>query len=404
MLPFWLEEQGGKVVLIPERAAAVRRIFELSAAGYGEVLICQRLNTPKEKGGEGVPAFGPSGRWNKAYVSRILRDRRAVGEYQPRRRRDGKPDGEAVPNYYPAVVTEQEWEGCRGLAAQRKKKPGRLGEYVNLFQGLLKDARTGGAYFATSRLNGKRTAAHRVLMNNDGHEGKAPRVTFPADAFERAILALLREVDPSTVTGQEKGADEVLTLSAEHSRVDATIALLMADLDAHGDSPALYARLRAKEREKRALAEKLATARQKAAHPRSEAWGAAQTLIGALDAAPDQKDARLRLRSALRHIIDAIWLLVVPRGRDRLCAVQVFFGDDGCRSYLLYHKPTRANGRSRAEGGTWARSFKETSLPEDLDLRSREDASALEKVLLAVDVDALLVAGHGQGDGGGAAE
>jgi DNA invertase Pin-like site-specific DNA recombinase len=381
-VPFWVEAKGGVLALIPARAAAVRRIFELSAGGYGMTLICRRLRK------EGVPAFGTSGGWQKSYVGRILRDRRALGEHQPRHR-DGSPDGDPIPGYFPAVVTQQEWDACRGRVGRRRNKPGRVGDHINLFQGLLKDARSGGGYYSTWRFNNRaRTASYRVLLNNSGQEGKARQATFPEAVFEEAVLGLLREVDPSAVTGRETSADEVLTLSAELARVEATLALVVADLDEHGDSPALYKRLRAKEAEKRALAARLAEARQRAAHPRSASWGSAQTLITALAAAPDVRDARLRLRGALREIIDSIFMLVVPRGQDRFCAVQVFFADDGTRNYLIFHRAARGNARCRHEARWWARSFKAAGLDEGIDLRRPEKVRLLEAALAAADLSA----------------
>src|SRR5262249_16335578 len=44
-LPGWVEERGGKLHLIPERAGAVKRIFGLAAAGYGYALIVKKLTT-----------------------------------------------------------------------------------------------------------------------------------------------------------------------------------------------------------------------------------------------------------------------------------------------------------------------------------------------------------------------
>jgi DNA invertase Pin-like site-specific DNA recombinase len=381
MLPFWVEEKGGELALIPGRAAAVKRIFELCAAGYGLTLTCRRLRE------EGMPPFGPSVRWRRAYVGVILRDRRALGEHQPRRP-DGEPDGEPIPGYFPAVVSQQEWDICRAAADVRANKPGRVGDHVCLFQGLLKDARSGAGYYSAYRRHDHaRSTAYRILVNNDVRDG-AHHMTFPEAVFEAAVLGLLREVDPSAVTGRETAADEVLTLSAELARVEATLALVVADLDEHGDSPALYKRLRAKEAEKRALAAKLAEARQRAAHPRSASWGAAQTLIDALAAAPDPRDARLRLRAALRGIIDDIFLLVVPRGLDRFCAVQVFFADDGTRSYLIFHRAARGNARRRHESRWWARSFKAAGLAEGIDLRRAKDVQLLESALAAADLSA----------------
>jgi hypothetical protein len=51
------------------------------------------------------------------------------------------------------------------------------------------------------------------------------------------------------------------------------------------------------------------------------------------------QDVRLRLRAALRRIIDSIWLLVVPRGRDRLCVAKVRFTGGGQREVQGYLEP-----------------------------------------------------------------
>src|SRR5262249_25242918 len=134
------------------------------------------------------------------------------------------------------------------------------------------------------------------------------------------------------------------------------------------------------------LTRQLTEARREAAHPLSEAWGEARTLLGALEAAADPEDARLRLRSALRRVVDGIWLLVVRRGRDALCGAQVWFKKDGRRDYLIFHRPPKGNNRVRREG-FWQAS----SLPEaagKLDLRQPEHVKQLEAFLLKVQLPA----------------
>jgi hypothetical protein len=77
-------------------------------------------------------------------------------------------------------------------------------------------------------------------------------------------------------------------------------------------------------------------------------------MIDTLDRAPDPQDARLRLRSTLRRIVDSIFLLVVPRGRDRLAVAQVYFqGGQKVRAYFIIHQPPKAKQKpaSPAAGG-----------------------------------------------------
>src|SRR5437764_1123626 len=50
-LPAWIEERGGKPHLIPERAAVVKRIFQLAASGYGFGFIVKKVTE------DGVPPF-----------------------------------------------------------------------------------------------------------------------------------------------------------------------------------------------------------------------------------------------------------------------------------------------------------------------------------------------------------
>src|SRR5262245_2015723 len=52
LLPTWIEERDGKLHLIPERVAALKRIYALARNGYGASLILKQLLS------EGVPAFG----------------------------------------------------------------------------------------------------------------------------------------------------------------------------------------------------------------------------------------------------------------------------------------------------------------------------------------------------------
>jgi hypothetical protein len=148
--------------------------------------------------------------------------------------------------------------------------------------------------------------------------------------------------------------------------------------------------LRQLEGQKRELGVKVAEARQKAAHPLSESWGQAKSLLSVLDNAPDPVDARLRLRSALRRIVDSIWMLVVPRGGDRLAAVQIWFKDGNrCRDYLILHRPRKSNGRKCTEGGWSVRSLADVAQPGDLDLRDRDHAARLEAVVSAVETSDL---------------
>jgi DNA invertase Pin-like site-specific DNA recombinase len=385
-LPAWIEDRGGKLVLIPAKAAAVRRVYELAADGYGHGLICKKLTD------DGVPALGDTGTWLRAYVAKLLRDRRAVGDFVPCAR-NGKSKEEAIAGYYPAAIEESLWNQARAAARLRdrlppgRKRPGRGSTFLNLFDGLLRDARDkdGGSFYLFYR--GPKGAAKRFVMNAAGFERRQPIVTFPLDVLEQAILSLLQEIDSREILNGGEGPDESLALAGELERVESSIAAIEADLDEHGESPTLFRRLRAKEEDKRRLVGRLAEARQKAAHPLSESWGQAQSLLATLDAAPDPDDARLRLRSSLRRMIEEIWLLIVPRGRDRLAAVQVWFaGNKRHRDFLIFHRAPWGNARTKIAGSWEVQSLASVVKPGNLDLRRPDHVRRLEAALERLDL------------------
>ncbi|WP_420865017.1 recombinase family protein [Pseudomonas simiae] len=119
--PLWLDVTPDRYVLNPDKAAIVRRIFDLSTKGHGSRIIAATLNQ------EGIPAFSTgrknfSGLWGFSTVRHILDSRTTLGEYQPHIFIDGKrtPDGEPIKGYFPAVVTEDEFYLAHAARSSRK--------------------------------------------------------------------------------------------------------------------------------------------------------------------------------------------------------------------------------------------------------------------------------------------
>jgi hypothetical protein len=70
-------------------------------------------------------------------------------------------------------------------------------------------------------------------------------------------------------------------------------------IDGDQDVAAVMAATRELEAERKAAGEELAAVRRQAAPPRGEAWGECKGLVGALDSAPNPRDARVRLRAVV---------------------------------------------------------------------------------------------------------
>jgi DNA invertase Pin-like site-specific DNA recombinase len=382
-VPAWLRVARGRFVVDEEKAAAVRRVYREAAAGYGLGLIVKRLNA------EGVPPIGRATYWARSYVAKLLSNRAVLGEYQPHTRRGGKrvPEGKPIPGYFPAIVTEDEWHAARAALRARRNKGGRPGGRVNLFANLLRDARDGGSLHQVNK--GKKGSGPALVNYKAALGVKGTKyVGFPLEVFEEKVLSKLREIDPREVLPAGNGdAERVMVLAGKLGDVEGRIEKVKAQLVEGGDLAPLVDVLRALEAKRAATAEDLAEARRKAASPLSGAWGECRSLLDALDTAPDREDARVRLRSAIRRVVEGVWCLFVARGCVRLAAVQVWFAGGAHRDYLILHRPAAGGAVPARRPRSEVCSTADVVALGELDLRKRAHARELERELLAVDLD-----------------
>jgi DNA invertase Pin-like site-specific DNA recombinase len=375
--PAWIEIQGKKLVLHPERAAIVRKMFTWASQGYGVRRIIKKLTE------QNVPTWGGGRSWSQHYVRKILTGRAVLGELHVTS--GGKPEPPIV-GYFPPVIDESIWEAVREAMKRRKHKRGPIGKKVaSLFGGLLFDAMTHEPIYIAWQLVGKLEAQKRVrfLVPAGSLEGAGRRVSFPHSIFEEGILKLLGEVNPAEVLGEEPPSESrtiALTLANKESRLEEIEAALTGDSD---DVATLARAAKKLESDCTDLREKLARARLLESNPRSAAWAEAQTLF---DVAKDEAQ-RLRLRELLRNTIEQILMLIVKRGSQRFAVIQVLFQRGDARNYLFWY---RAN---YGQGSDWLACSLPSELgADDLDLRRKKDAAKVAKELGRIDVDALVQA------------
>jgi DNA invertase Pin-like site-specific DNA recombinase len=373
-IPCWLRVEGedGKdgvqIVKDPEAAATIRRIFRWAMRGRGFRAITKLLNAGL------FPPIGRGDNWSASFVSKVLRDRSVLGEYQPHVSRDGKriPEGNPIAGYFPAVVTEDEFNASRAAMMARRHKGGRPSKAVNLFAGLLRDARTpdlkrrkgDGSIVVPCRfhvLNKGPDNGGKLLVSYGGAQGipGATVASFPLVPFEVAFLTMLREVDPSEVLPVAEGetpADRVAAKRARLMGLDEKIAALQSQLE-EDEIPPIVASMRRLYAKRAAAADELAAAEREAATPLATAWDESRTLLEALEKSPNRVDARLRLRAAMRRTISEIWLFICGRGRDRLCCGRVeLVGGAKFRHFRIMWRPPRVNAAARTPGRWWIES------------------------------------------------
>jgi DNA invertase Pin-like site-specific DNA recombinase len=394
--PGWLRvTKDRKFEIIPQHAATVRQIFELVVQGHGVGWVAKKLN---ETGAPLMGGFKKSKTWSKSYVAKIVRNRAVIGEHRPGRldpeSHKRVETGEVWAGHYPEVVSPAVFWKAQGLLTQRKGFPGRKDRgTTNFFRGLIYDARDGTKMGVTYKTN-KGAKYQRMLTSSGASQGVRGSMycSFPLALFERAFLELVTELRPEDVLPREPDQveDEIATLEGQLGDLDARIARVKEEAEAHPNLDALLDLLVKLAESRKAMAQRLDAARSKRANGERESLREVQSLSGMLDgAAGEELEAlRSRLQSAIRGLVKEIWLLVVklPGGRmePKICAGQVWFRlGDQPRSLLLTYFPKKP--------GTAPSRTLDPADPDTghIDLRRREHARDLEQALLEADLDAI---------------
>lgn len=134
--PAWLEVTDERNFKVIEPASeTICMIYDWKVQGLGYSTIVRKLNTE-------VSAWQPPPNvkhkcqgWKESYVRKILQERAVLGEYQPHRMVDGKrvPDGDPILNYYPAIVSQEQFHAVRGILFPHHEGRGKIGRVSNLF-------------------------------------------------------------------------------------------------------------------------------------------------------------------------------------------------------------------------------------------------------------------------------
>ncbi len=238
--PSWITatkvDKGEYTYALNDRADVIRWIFERSAEGYGFDKIARELNAKAE------PTLKPSKQgWWHANIQTIVTSRSAIGEYQPGTMIDGKytPEGDPIPNYYPAVITADLWLRAQKIV-HRNRKGGRAGtRFSNILDSL------GECVHCRSRmymLNNSRSdkqwqylvcsAAFRNTMRADEVTGEnvpvctLGKTRFRYDLVEKSILDNVTEFGGDELLLQRRNSAEIEAADEEI----ANLSLKLVDL------------------------------------------------------------------------------------------------------------------------------------------------------------------------------
>ncbi|MFM0474767.1 recombinase family protein [Paraburkholderia strydomiana] len=181
--PLWLKLNADRTEFdfIPERVEIVKEIISLAKNGFGQLAIAKMLNE------RGTPAFsGEKNAWHSSYIQKILTSKQLYGEFQPGETINGRKSisGSPIDDYYPAVITKDEFYSLQAFRAQNAVGGGRArkGTTVpNLLSGLLRCG-----YCGRSNMVIAGAAAKRV-KTPEGETIRPPKKVLVCDAARRGM-------------------------------------------------------------------------------------------------------------------------------------------------------------------------------------------------------------------------
>ncbi len=317
--PAWLELVDGKWEPIPERVEAVRVGLDLYRRGYSATRILTALTEQKLS----LTGRGPQ----TLQIYRLIKQRALLGE------KEIEVDGETfqLPGYYPALLTEAEWNDLQTLASGRGRRAAAGGSVPGIVTGLgiTTCGYCGRALVGQNigtrnrRPDGGILDGHRRLHCTSYSNGGCPVPGSSSVApVERALMAYCSDMlNLQALYGGDRAAGprarlakaraDLADLTAKLERL--TDAMLEAAED--GGTPATFARrARALEVDQQSAAVDVATAeRELASVARTDLQGADATwrkLAAGVEA--QDADARIQARQLVADTFEQI--IIYMRG------------------------------------------------------------------------------------------
>jgi len=214
-IPAWtiFDAKNKKIILDKKKAKTIEYIFKRTIDGVGQTVLCKELT-------ETYPPISPptstntTPKWNKSYISKLLSDRRLLGEYQPHKffneendtgeitiKKNRRPIGPPIKNYYPQVISEETFYAAQASKHKRtNEKTEERMDVLNLFRGLIFNKYSGNAmHFQTTRAKRKTGDPYiQKRLCDYGHlSGDTSCCPWSVEyyRFERLMLEALSEID-----------------------------------------------------------------------------------------------------------------------------------------------------------------------------------------------------------------
>lgn len=315
--PEWLRVNDDRTAfdVLEDRVESIRKVFELRIAGFGASAIVSRANKEKWP----VPGKGDS--WHNSLITRLLKSRALLGEYQPTRvievvGADGssatrrEPACDPIPHYYPVVIDEGLFLRAQAVSARRDRFPGRRDVGCrNFLQGLLKCSC--GASFVRKNKHSAKQPGYARYYCTARNRGASNCPGLAAETVEAVVLNAVAHYAPQHFSGVARATE--LRNALELLAVDLSTAEQKRDrfADAIGTASAsavaaLVERFEAAHEQVDTVKELIAITHAELADIEASASEDVFERILRCATVDDDVDARSELRESLSRILEKV--------------------------------------------------------------------------------------------------
>jgi len=212
--PAWIELVDGEYQLIPDRAKVVKNIIDMTLAGMGRGTIARSLNR------SGVQPFGRGRRWWDSYIQKILESPALYGTYQPRQ--NGVAAGAPIENYYPVLISKDEFYKMRAARATPLSKGRKGATFSNLLSGITTCSKCGSGHIYKDK--GKPPKGQKYLVCNNKDVGTCDAKYARYDQIEIITKLLLTQIDVSRIVEPESVGNKKGDIEHAIAELDKQIA------------------------------------------------------------------------------------------------------------------------------------------------------------------------------------
>lgn len=226
--PQWLEPKQDRTgfKIIGSHAKTIRYIYDLyTSRGLGVFAITRELNkniTQYPSISKKVRTATTTG-WHQSYVLKILKNPAVIGSFQPHIMKEGKRQahGDVVKNYYPAVITQNQFDAAQSLLqTKRGAGGGRKGKaFTNPFTKMLKCGFCNGPIHLFNK-GATKKGGHYLQCANAKTKKGCHCAAWNFKDFQLSFLTFFEESDLSAVVSNPKDKKKLDQLNQEKIAIE----------------------------------------------------------------------------------------------------------------------------------------------------------------------------------------